>query len=250
MISSPNERGSSPRRAVPLGRLLVERGLLSEKQLIEGLLEQDRTGDKLGEVLIRLGFVDPPDVAMALATQHGGPLKTEYGFATGFRPSIEPAMEQPLRSDLELASKPDVVTGGSPTHAELIVWPEGDVVFERSTTSAEPAEREDVAESPQTEPTSKKTARTEASHLPLSAAEHHRAPSQIDTMIAAPDAAQSELDAAHTRIADLERELVVAREQLDERRSKTAELEDKVASAHRAAETAIAALHGVAEAPS
>ena len=58
--------------------------MLTEKQLIDGLLEQNRTGDKLGQVLIRLGFVDPPNVAMALATQHGEPLKTEYGFATGF----------------------------------------------------------------------------------------------------------------------------------------------------------------------
>lgn len=201
-------------------------------------------------MLIRLGFVDPPNVAMALATQHGGPLKTEYGFATGFLPSSEPAMEQPLRSDLQLASKPDVESGGSPTHAELIVSPEEDVASEPSTTSAEPAEREDVAESPQTEPTSKETALSEAGHLPLSAAEHHRGPSQIDTMTAAPDAAQAELDAARTRIADLEQELVAAREQLDERRSKTAELEDKVASARRAAETAIAALQGAAEPPS
>jgi hypothetical protein len=231
--------------------MLVERGLLSEEQLIEGLLEQNRTGEKLGQVLIRLGFVDPPNVAMALATQHGGPLKTEYGFATGFLPSSEPAMEQPLRSDQRLASKPDVESGGSPTHAELIVSPGEDVASEPSTTSAEPAERrEDVAESPQTEPTSKETAMTEAGHLPLSAAEHHRGPSQIDTMTAAPDAAQAELDAARTRIADLEQELVAAREQLDERRSKTAELEDKVASARRAAETAIGALQGAAEPPS
>ena len=94
---------------------------MTEKQLIDGLLEQNRTGDKLGQVLIRLGFVDPPNIAMALATQHGKPLKTEYGFATRFRPSIEQSMEQPLRSDLPLANTPDVVTGGSPTHAELIV---------------------------------------------------------------------------------------------------------------------------------
>src|SRR6185295_16623262 len=30
------------------------------------------------------GFVSPAMVAQALATQHGGLLKTEYGFATGF----------------------------------------------------------------------------------------------------------------------------------------------------------------------
>ena len=50
---------------------------------------------------------------------------------------------------------------------------------------------------------------------------------------------------AHARIADLERELVAVGGQLDEQRSQTAELEDKVASDRLAAETAIAALQGV-----
>jgi chromosome segregation ATPase len=74
------------------------------------------------------------------------------------------------------------------------------------------------------------------------------APDQTVATIAAPASAQAELDAAHTRIGDLERELVATREQLDERRSKIAELEDKFATAQLAAETAIAALRGVIEA--
>jgi hypothetical protein len=82
MSASP-EPSPGPSRAIPLGRLLIQRGLLTEEQLIQGLFEQNRTGDRLGKILIDLGFVDAPTVAMALATQHGGPLKTEYGFATG-----------------------------------------------------------------------------------------------------------------------------------------------------------------------
>jgi flagellin-like hook-associated protein FlgL len=301
MTSFPDEQSPSPPRAVPLGRLLVERGLLTEEQLIEGLLEQDRTGDRLGTVLIGLGFIDAPTVAMALATQHGGPLKTEYGFATGFDPgeptdlvmapppSRDPVSSQPLSSELRLTDEADVMTGGSPTHAEPTASPEHDVVApNRSAISLEPADFENGAASPPMEPGTTATPLTGASSEHPSAtiadptvagaandsaeapgenahtqsgldaafgelqafrAEHDRALSQLGATIAELDAAQAELEAANTRIGDLERELVAAREQLDERRSKSAELENKLAAAQLAAETAIAALRRVTEAP-
>jgi hypothetical protein len=219
MSSSPEERSPIPPFAVPLGRLLIERGLLTQQQLIEGLLEQDRTGDRLGTVLIRLGFVDGPTVAMALATQHGGPLKTEYGFATGFDPGVptEPVMEpslspdpaaaRPLSAELRLADKHHLTTDASPNGAEPAAPPE---------------------------------------HVAV-APERSAAASQI--AVTGADAVQAELDAANARIADLVRELVTVRGQLDEQRSQTAELEDKVASDRLAAEAAIAALQGVTEAP-
>ena len=262
MSSFQGEQGPSPPRRVPLGRLLIARGLLTEEQLIEGLLEQDRTGDRLGQVLIRLGFVDEPSVAMALATQHGGPLKTEYGFATGFDPggATEPEIEAPQNPD------PGVAVNGSSDRAGLVVSRE-DTADEIAPTPVETApidsQRDAVFGDPQTFP-----------------AEVDQAPSQVDAMIAEADPTQAqldaaqtriadlerelmdareqvaeersktaELDAARTRIADLERELVDAREELDERRSKTADLEEQVAGARLAAETAIAALQGVTEAP-
>jgi hypothetical protein len=67
-----------------LGRLLVQRGALTEEQLEAALAEQERTQRPLGTVVVDLGFVTPALVAQALATQHGGLLKTEYGYATGF----------------------------------------------------------------------------------------------------------------------------------------------------------------------
>jgi hypothetical protein len=218
MNSPPHEQSLAAPRAVPLGRLLVERGLLTEEQLIEGLLEQDRTGDRLGKVLIDLGFVDAPSVAMALATQHGGPLKTEYGFATGFDPAASP----PLSSELGLTNQTEVAAGGSPTHAEAM--------------SAEPAPCENGAESLPAGPNFTVTA------------ELDRPPNQ-NGAVAEPGVAQEELEAAYIRIADLDRELEAAREQLAERRSKTAELGERLAAAQLAAETAIAALRRVTEAP-
>jgi hypothetical protein len=82
-----------------LGALLVERGLLTEAQLEHALAEQGTSGRQLGEILIALGFVSAATVAQALATQHGGMLKTEYGFATGFDPAAPSGSPTPSVPD-------------------------------------------------------------------------------------------------------------------------------------------------------
>jgi hypothetical protein len=247
MNSFPDEQSPGLPRRIPLGRLLIARGLLTEEQLIEGLLEQDRTGDRLGKVLIRLGFVDAPSVAMALASQHGGPLKTEYGFAIGFGPGApteptlepspnlnpDPAASQPLLSDRQLTDEP---TGSTETVATI---PAPAVIGAAEEIPGTPDESAPIHSQHDTAFGDRQAFQ----------AEQDPAPTQIDAMIAERDAAQAELDAAAARIAELERELVASREELVEQRSKTAELEDKVAGARRAAETAITALRGVTEGP-
>jgi len=70
-----------------LGQLLVEAGLLSAADLESVLERQRETGAPLGRMLVDEGYVAAHSVAMALAEQHGGLLKTEYGFATGRRAS-------------------------------------------------------------------------------------------------------------------------------------------------------------------
>src|SRR5262249_4101335 len=50
-------RATNP-SGVLLGQLLVEQGLLTQPELQEALAEQQRTGRRLGEVVVRLGFVD------------------------------------------------------------------------------------------------------------------------------------------------------------------------------------------------
>ena len=69
----------------PLGQVLIEAGLLTEAQLGAALEVQQRTRRPLGEVLIQQGYVSPAAIANALADQHGGLLRTEYGIATGLR---------------------------------------------------------------------------------------------------------------------------------------------------------------------
>jgi len=81
---------------VPLGRLLVEAGLLTEAELDDALAEQQRTKRPLGEILVERGFVSGGAVANALAEQHGGLLRTEYGVATGLKPRTSDGMSAPL----------------------------------------------------------------------------------------------------------------------------------------------------------
>ncbi len=119
----PAESAASARDAPLLGSLLIEHGLLNEEQLAAALEEQKRSGAPLGKVLIELGFVEPAVVALALATQSGGVLKTEYGFATGFRPRQEgaPVLEPPLSGpEEEKAAESELRIAPPPPAAETV----------------------------------------------------------------------------------------------------------------------------------
>jgi phage shock protein A len=83
-VAALPDNGGPRMRAEPLGALLASRGHITEEQLELALTEQKATGRPLGEIIVARGFAPPPTVAQALATQHGGLLKTEYGFATGW----------------------------------------------------------------------------------------------------------------------------------------------------------------------
>jgi general secretion pathway protein E/type IV pilus assembly protein PilB len=56
-----------------LGEILLEGGLLDEQQLKNALEEQQRSGELLGEVLLRLGYVAEEDVARTLSMQFALP---------------------------------------------------------------------------------------------------------------------------------------------------------------------------------
>ena len=73
----------------PLGRLLVEQGLLTDKELELALAEQQISGKRLGETIVECGFVSRPDLSNALAAQYGIELTTETGFGTGLRAQIQ-----------------------------------------------------------------------------------------------------------------------------------------------------------------
>lgn len=73
----------------PLGRLLVEKGVISAAELDAALDEQERTGQLLGELLVALGIASRPAVVDALAEQAGSPLEHDRGFGTGLRVEID-----------------------------------------------------------------------------------------------------------------------------------------------------------------
>jgi hypothetical protein len=63
----------------PLGRLLVERGALSEEQLADALHEQLTNDRRLGEILVERGYVTTFDLVAAVIDQHGLERTTEPG---------------------------------------------------------------------------------------------------------------------------------------------------------------------------
>jgi hypothetical protein len=72
-------------QAPRLGDVLIAYGVVTPQQLEVALAEQQQTGRPLGEIIVDKGFAPGPMVAQALATQYGGMVKTEYGFAVGFQ---------------------------------------------------------------------------------------------------------------------------------------------------------------------
>jgi hypothetical protein len=92
-----NETRQTPK----LGEVLLQHGIVNADQLAVALAEQQKTGRPIGEIIVELGYAPGPIVAQALATQRGGMVKTEYGYATGFTSVAQaaPAPPKPSSSD-------------------------------------------------------------------------------------------------------------------------------------------------------
>lgn len=86
------------RQAPKLGEVLLQHGIVNADQLAVALAEQQKTGRPIGEIIVELGYAPGPIVAQALATQRGGMVKTEYGYATGFTSVAAPAPAPPKPS--------------------------------------------------------------------------------------------------------------------------------------------------------
>lgn len=67
----------------PLGAILIEWQLLSEAQLEVALAEQERSGRRLGEVLVDLDFVQRDVLISVLLEQCGLQSETQGGFGSG-----------------------------------------------------------------------------------------------------------------------------------------------------------------------
>lgn len=56
-----------------LGELLVERGIIDQRQLDKALAFQKERGGLIGEILVELGFAKEEDIAQSLTAQYGFP---------------------------------------------------------------------------------------------------------------------------------------------------------------------------------
>ena len=102
----------------PLGRLLVEQGLLTDDELEQALAEQQVTGERLGETIVKCGFVSGPELAAALAAQYGIELTTEKGFGTGLRSEIQRRHESDRRRIVQLVPDPPPYLEAVPSEPE------------------------------------------------------------------------------------------------------------------------------------
>ena len=60
---------ATPQRKLRLGDLLVQAGLISDNQLQMALLEQKRSGAKLGRAVVDMGFISEQKLLEALSRQ-------------------------------------------------------------------------------------------------------------------------------------------------------------------------------------
>lgn len=76
----------------PLGRVLVEKGFVSEGELQRVLAEQkQRPARRLGEILVADGHISGAELALALAEQHGLDLDSEDELGQELETVLEPA---------------------------------------------------------------------------------------------------------------------------------------------------------------
>ena len=89
----------------PLGKLLVELGLVTESQLERSLALQREENRRLGEILVSRGLLSGSELAQALAEQHGVELEpqNEAELQTRLRPSTP---DEPVYQVFEVGFEP------------------------------------------------------------------------------------------------------------------------------------------------
>ena len=225
----------------PLGRLLVEQGLLTADELEHALAQQERTGRRLGETLVDCGFVSGPELSNALAAQYGIELTAETGFGTGLRTVIQQRHESDRGRVVRSVPSPD-----DPTEA-----------LAEAESHEEPAELEATPPEEQS-----MHAQLEEQWAKLAAAEERLAESHRELTALArqyderrSQAARLARRARHARaqrgsdherderIAQLEVEVLARRAEIDGLRSECVGLRDELAGVEAASEERVVESH-------
>ena len=85
-MDHPNGNGAWERPDAPLGTLVFRAGLLSKEKLESALVEGQRSGRRLGEILLQKGWIEEKDLARLLAGQRGLSFVSLKG--RGFDPEV------------------------------------------------------------------------------------------------------------------------------------------------------------------
>jgi hypothetical protein len=115
-----------------LGELLLEKGILTEPELRDALNEQERTGARLGAILMARKLVTGPVLTTILAEQVGVELERERGFGSGLfdqiarrnhhgHPEPEPAPEKPAEAVIPLP-EPTLPPPDDPATQLAAIW--------------------------------------------------------------------------------------------------------------------------------
>jgi DNA repair exonuclease SbcCD ATPase subunit len=110
----------------PLGQLFVERGLITQEELEDALVEQRETSKRLGAILVGRGLVSGPELTSVLVDQLGMELTKESGFGSGLWDEIRRRHTRG-RNRVEAASAgigTDQPEDGSHAHFEGSLSPE------------------------------------------------------------------------------------------------------------------------------
>ena len=95
----------------PLGELLVEQSWITPADLEEALEEQERTGRKLGQIVVESGFISVEGLTKVLLEQCGIDMSTEEGFGSGLREELAKRGgrrgSEPVRFEFNVESEPD-----------------------------------------------------------------------------------------------------------------------------------------------
>jgi hypothetical protein len=221
----------------PLGRLLVEQGLLTADELEHALAQQERTGRRLGETLVDCGFVSGPELSNALAAQYGIELTAETGFGTGLRTEIQRRHETDRGRILRPVPSADELTQPEPE-------------TEQAELEA-PSQEEHLLHAQLEEQWAKLAAAEERlteSHRELTALAHEydARRSQATRLARRARRAREQLGSGHERdqrIAQLQGEVRSREAEIDGLRSDCADLRAKLARAEAAAEEPLIESH-------
>jgi hypothetical protein len=72
----------------PLGELLVEQSWITPADLEQALEEQEKSGRKLGQIVVENGFISVEGLTKVLLEQCGIDMSTEDGFGSGLRDEL------------------------------------------------------------------------------------------------------------------------------------------------------------------